>query len=250
MAGALASVGIASFRFDKRGVGQSGGDYLSTGFHKETADAAAALATLAAAPEVDSQRIAVVGHSIGALVAIRLAAADQNLGPVAALAGPARSGREVLTRQTNRIAESLPGPAWLLPALFRLAQRYSLGKAARSPSDAVRVLGKRQPAKWMSEYMAHDPETELRQVRCPVLAITGGKDLQVDPTDVNRIGSLVAGRFTGETPGTLTHLLRHQDGPAGILTYASQLKRPTDQALLQSVATWIANQGDDPPFGT
>ena len=50
LASALADHGVASFRFDKRGVGESGGDYVTTGFERETDDAAAALAVLRGAP--------------------------------------------------------------------------------------------------------------------------------------------------------------------------------------------------------
>lgn len=242
MANALAAVGIASLRFDKRGVGSSSGDYLSTGFHTETADAATAFATFAAAPEVDQNRIALIGHSIGALIAIRLAAADPNLGPVVMLAGPARNGNDVLTWQGDRIASTLPGPGWLLPKLFRLIQNRNLERVRASSAATIRVLSKRQPARWMREYMAHNPEAELRKVGCPVLAITGRKDLQVDHHDVARIESLVCGDFTGRTPDNLTHVLRLEEGPAGILSYSSQLKRPVDQALLQSVSAWIADR--------
>ena len=56
--------------------------------------------------------------------------------------------------------------------------------------------------------MAYDPARDLAAVRCPVLAITGANDIQVDPDDVARIGELVAAPFTGETPEGLTHLLR------------------------------------------
>jgi hypothetical protein len=55
-------------------------------------------------------------------------------------------------------------------------------------------------------------------IRCPVLAVTGRKDIQVDPDDVAHIGGLVSGPFTGETPAELTHLLRVHPGPPGIGT--------------------------------
>ena len=140
MADALAAAGVASYRFDKRGVGSSAGDYLSTGFHTETADAAAALAALAGAPEVTKNQIGLVGHSVGALIAVRLAADNSDVSSVVMLAGPARSGREVLAWQGDRIAASLPGPRWLLPRIFRSVQTHNLAKVERSTTDTVRVL--------------------------------------------------------------------------------------------------------------
>ena len=75
LAAALAAHGVASLRFDKRGVGASGGEYLSAGFQRETADAGAALAALRGSPSIDPERVAIAGHSVGATIAIRLAAA-------------------------------------------------------------------------------------------------------------------------------------------------------------------------------
>ena len=126
----LASHGIASLRFDKRGVGESGGQYLTTGFHRETADAAAALSALRNSPSIDPTRVAIIGHSVGATIAIRLAAAAAHSAnahseggggaadppPVAVpallgvvlLAGAARPGAEVMAWQSRRIAATLP----------------------------------------------------------------------------------------------------------------------------------------------
>ena len=64
--------------------------------------------------------------------------------------------------------------------------------------------------------MEYDPARDLPAVRCPVLAITGRNDIQVDPDDIRRIGDLVAGPFTGETPEALTHLLRVHAGPPSL----------------------------------
>lgn len=74
LAVALAEAGIASLRYDKRGTGSSSGDYLRTGFDQETEDAATALVTLRALDGVDLARTGVTGHSVGAVVAMRLAA--------------------------------------------------------------------------------------------------------------------------------------------------------------------------------
>ena len=56
IADALAEVGVASLRYDKRGVGESDGDYLSMGFDDETSDAAAALEALRRIDGIDRSR--------------------------------------------------------------------------------------------------------------------------------------------------------------------------------------------------
>ena len=109
LARAFGERGIASTRFDKRGVRESTGDYLSTGFDRETADAAAALAALRAHPEVDSGRVVVLGHSVGATIAMRLGA-EAGLAGVVLLAGAAVRGDEVLRRQIASYQKQLREP--------------------------------------------------------------------------------------------------------------------------------------------
>ena len=72
LAEGLAARGVASLRYDKRGVGASSGDYLAATFSDETEDASNALNTLRGRPETNGQA-AVIGHSVGATIAMRLA---------------------------------------------------------------------------------------------------------------------------------------------------------------------------------
>ena len=56
--------------------------------------------------------------------------------------------------------------------------------------------------------MSYDPAPDLAAISCPVLAISGRKDVQVDASDVERMRMLVTSPFTARTPADLTHLLR------------------------------------------
>jgi pimeloyl-ACP methyl ester carboxylesterase len=109
IAAALAAHGVASLRIDKRRVGESGGDDMTAGLDRETRDAASALAALRDAPGIDAARAVVIGHSAGATIAIRLAAAGAGPAGIVLLAGAAHPGEEVMRDQTERIAASLRG---------------------------------------------------------------------------------------------------------------------------------------------
>ncbi len=245
LAAALAAHGVASLRFDKRGVGASGGEYLSAGFHRETADARAALGALRGSPSIDPTRVAIAGHSVGATIAIRLAAASGGAEPIAGvvlLAGAVRPGAEVMEWQSARIAATLPRALRPLRPLLVRMQARGRRRLRESTSDVIRVNWSRSPARWVREFMAYEPAPDLAAIRCPVLAITGGKDVQVDAADVDRMRELVDAPFTGDTPADLTHVLRTTPGPPGLAGYRAQLKQPPDPELMDRVAAWIRDR--------
>ena len=90
LAEALAAIGVASLRYDKRGVGASSGTFLAAGLNDNIADARSALAALSALPEVDPARIILIGHSEGAIIAAALATDQPALAGVVLLAEAAR----------------------------------------------------------------------------------------------------------------------------------------------------------------
>lgn len=92
--------------------------------------------------------------------------------------------------------------------------------------------------------MHYDPLGDLRLIACPLLAITGGSDVQVDPGDVDRIRRTVHCEFTGYTPEHLTHLLRIDVGPPGLRTYPAQMRRPMDAGTLNVISAWLGPQLD------
>jgi pimeloyl-ACP methyl ester carboxylesterase len=239
LAAALAARGVTSLRFDKRGVGESGGEYLRTGFDRETGDAASALLALRQASGVDGARITVVGHSVGATIAIRLSARYRWIAGAVLLAAASSTGEEVMRTQSERIAASMRGLQRLAARRFLRGQEDIRRQLLASEGDVVELEGG-LPARWFREYMAYDPALDLPAVTCPVLAITGRSDLQVDPADVERIGALVGGPFTGSTPDDLTHVLRLHPGRPSLSTYPAQLREPVNRDVLDTVAEWVA----------
>ncbi len=240
---ALAEAGLASLRYDKRGVGaSSGGDWRAVGLWELADDAKSALTFLAARPEVDGRRIVVLGHSEGAIIATHLAAHDSRACAAVLLSGSATSGEEVLMWQARNVVPSLPAP---VRGALRLLRIDPIAKVAKNhaklkatTSDVARIGGARVNARWFREFMAHDPKSDLSAITVPVLAITGGKDLQVDPADLNVISELVPEPVTVECPPLLTHTLRQQPGPASLRAYKKELRQPVDATLTDTVVSW------------
>ncbi|MER5644859.1 alpha/beta fold hydrolase [Streptosporangium sp. NPDC002524] len=239
LAAALAKEGIATLRYDRRGVGATSGDWHATGFADNRHDAAAALRALAGRPGIRADAVGVVGHSEGAVHAMSLGA-HPGVGAVVLLAGFARLGEDALRRQAGMIARGLPAPVRpLLPVLRALFTRH-LARVRTTRADVARVTGIRVNARWMREMLDHDPRPDLANIRVPVLAITGGKDVQVDPADLDEIRRLVLGEVEIHRIPDLTHPLRRDPGRPSMLSYPRLLRRPVDADLLALVAGWLA----------
>jgi uncharacterized protein len=246
LAAALANEGIATLRYDRRGVGATSGDWRATGFADNRHDAAAVLRALAARPEIRAGAIGVVGHSEGAVHAMSLGAHPE-VRAVVLLAGFARVGEDALRWQAGMIARDLPAPVrLLLPALRALAARQ-LARIKTTSTDVARVAGMPVNARWMRELLTHDPRPDLANIQVPVLAITGGKDIQVDPADLDEISRLVPGEVEVHRIPDLTHLLRRDPGRPSVRSYPRLLRQPVDADLLTQVAGWLAHRLQELP---
>ncbi|WP_410675270.1 alpha/beta hydrolase family protein [Amycolatopsis sp. cmx-4-68] len=235
LAATLARHGIASLRYDRRGVGATPGDWHTVGFLDNRADAAAALQALRGHPEVRGRAVGVLGHSEGAVHAMWLAAHTH---PAAAvlLAGYARSGEAAVQWQLGRLAETMPRP---LSRVLRRVASKQLARVSATTTDAARMGGIRVNAKWWREQLAYDPRADLSRIQAPVFAITGRKDVQVDPADLDVIANLVPGARIRRVPD-LTHLLRRTDGPGTVFGYRKLLRRSVEDDLLTGIAQWLA----------
>jgi hypothetical protein len=165
VAEALGAVGVCTLRFDKRGVGASGGDYISVGMDQRAADVSAARDWLAA--KTSGLPLLAIGHSEGTYYAAQLAA-DGLADGIVLLSGSARPGSDVLTYQVTEIGARLPASARLILRLMRTdverAQRKNLAKILASQADVIRLQGQRVGARWVRDFVAYDPAPVLARV--------------------------------------------------------------------------------------
>ncbi|MGY1662683.1 alpha/beta hydrolase family protein [Geodermatophilus sp. SYSU D00705] len=242
LAHALAAGGIASLRYDKRGVGESPGDWRTAGFTDNVDDLGRAREALAARPEVDPARIVLAGHSEGALLAAALAARGARTAGVVLLSPSATPGEELLRWQARQIAPTLPAPVRALLRLFRTDLEAKVvanhARIRATTTDVARIGGVRLNARWTREFMAHDPRTDLARLSVPVLALTGEKDLQVPVADLDVLRATVPGPVEVHQVPDLTHTLRRQPGPASLRAYRSELRSPVDPRVLATVVDW------------
>ena len=245
----LSREGLATFRYDKRGVGESEGDFWETGLEDLLADAKQAVSWLKTRDDIDSSKVYVLGHSEGALLAMRVAAEDPSIAGVVLLAGSAKTGEETIVWQTKKISESITGLNRAIIKLLRIdvmkSIQKNLNRIKETTKDSTRIQGRKINAKWMREFLKYDPRDALKMIQSPVLAITGSNDVQVDPKDLQTMQELVPGSVEShEIPG-LTHLLRIDTSGQGLKTYKKQTKQPVDQSVVDKIISWLQSLEKD-----
>lgn len=241
----LAEAGWASLRYDKRGVGASEGDYLSTGFFDELADAEAARDWLLTRSDVAT--VVAIGHSGGALQSAELAGRAPAIAGAVLLSTSAKTGEETLRWQARQIGDRLlPGPVRALMHLFRTdvlkQQDKSIAKLKATTADVTRMNLVKVNAKWMREFIAYDPLPAIAAASAPLLAITGSKDVQVDPADLAVVAATAPHAQVLEVPD-VDHILRYEPGPiSNPRYYGRQIGKPLDPRVTEAIITWLGQR--------
>jgi dipeptidyl aminopeptidase/acylaminoacyl peptidase len=171
IADALGRHGIAVLRMDDRGTGASGGTFKGSTSADFAEDVRAGLAYLRTRPEIRANRLAVLGHSEGALIAPMVAEKEPKLRAIVLLAGIAQPGRTALYFQMKNGIEH---NTKLTPEA-RASQIAEIDKTidARAAADP-----------WLKYFLTYDPAATMRHVKTPVLILTGSHDQQAVPEEV------------------------------------------------------------------
>lgn len=249
-----ARIGFASLRYDKRGVGGSGGSFVEAGMYDLVDDAVAAVQFLKQQPQIDPERIYILGHSEGAILAPQVFEREPVKGLIL-LSGIAESLKATVDRQNEMVFEELgkmTGFKGFLIRLLGVANKArkdsvkSFNKMMNSTTDTIRLKGIKVNAKWFREHYNYDVSASLPNVTCPTLVITGAKDIQVPPDHAEKIASLVTGPAEWHVVPDLVHILRKTNSEPTMLglkkDYGQAVKLPIDQELVSLVSHWLQTQ--------
>jgi pimeloyl-ACP methyl ester carboxylesterase len=206
--------GIAVLRFDDRGTAESQGIFNTATTLDFSYDAEAAVKYLQSRKEINKSRIGLIGHSEGGLIAPMIAARSKDVAFIVLLAGPGLRGDSLLLLQQTLIGRVSGVPDSNLHKLSQInrgafniilnvTDSSQLKKDLQTYMDAVLKsnAGAGLPegvnetdyidkqikllfSPWMQYFLRYDPAPALKQVKCPVLAIGGDKDLQV-PAEID-----------------------------------------------------------------
>jgi hypothetical protein len=195
LADALAARGVASFRFDPRGCGDSDGAWERTDLFTRIDDARDAIGAMRSRPELDLRRMAIVGHGEGAVAAISVAIADPAIGAVGLIGAPARSQRDVLRRgvaQRSRTGTDLEHPA--VAAFDRWSEELIERAERRERSMTVAIGGEEVHLDLAAlEQAIHTPALALiTMLHRNVVLAHGSLDAWVDPGESRLLADVLA----------------------------------------------------------
>jgi pimeloyl-ACP methyl ester carboxylesterase len=250
LADVLGRAGIATLRYDDRGVGGSTGDVLNATTEDFRDDALAGIKLL----RERFDKVGVIGHSEGGLIALMLAA-DKQADFIVSLAGVAVSGIELIVAQSRTSLESAGYPKDQIDTFCK-----AIGEAAY-----VRVHGGRMPfvdeldlpddlkqayqgilvqiqSPWMQKLLSLEMRPRLGSITCPVLALNGTKDIQVDcesNLSALREGLPANPRNRIEALEGLNHLFQHCT--TGAVSEYRQIEETIAPEALALIVAWLSD---------
>lgn len=270
----LTRQGVAVLRFDDRGFGLSTGNYENSTAADFATDVEAAVSYLKKRKEIKIQQIGLIGHSEGGMIAPMIATRSRDIAFMVLLAAPGVHNYDLWIRQLSdivetqgiskekqepliqcyreiyRILKATPGQA-AQPELEKYLKAHLTDFTAGQPLPP----GKEKPfidqmvetfiQPWFRYFITYNPIPNLEKTKCPVLALNGEKDLQVNATQ-NLLGInqalTKAGNKSFKTiplPG-LNHLFQEcKTGAPGEYGTITQTFSPE---ALKTISEWIQIQ--------
>jgi len=248
LAWGLASRGIAVLRYEKRTRKYAAlfAKNLGNLTVKEevTDDARAAAAFLATQPEIEKTRIYVLGHSLGAMLAPRIAEGDSQIAGIVIMAGTTRPLGQVVVEQIKYLS-TLNGPVGdgakkQIEAAAKFDQDYN--SPTLKLGDTVTMLGVPVPAAYVLDLRSYDPAATAARLKIPILVIQGESDYQVTMKDFAGWQKTLGGRsnVTMKTYPGLCHLFT----PGGNPPSPEDYDKPghVAKSTVEDIANWIGTR--------
>ena len=251
LADSLARAGIASIRYDDRGVAQSTGDFAAATTDTFALDAQRVVEH---ARTIFAGKVGIIGHSEGGYIAYQLAA-EGVVDFAVSIAGPAIPCREIILDQ-NRFSLEKAGLSeeQITTALAIVSEAFDVIAAGGTPDfDAIagerasqlpeslmaslRATSQASTTLWVRRFVQLDAAPYLRTIKCPLMAIFGTLDTQVrSSANYPRVSELCPSANAVEYPG-LNHLMQH--AVTGAVTEYSQIPETMSPEVIADIAAFI-----------
>ena len=247
IADALARQGIASLRYDDRGWNDKNIDFGQFTTADFLQDAASALPLL----RKRFNKVGILGHREGGTIAMMLAA-EGKADFIVSLAGMAISGKETLIMQNRQAMSAIGLPKETVDSycnsISKALDEIASGKKANeiNINDVPQALKpitikalQQADTPYIRHFLTIDVGKLLPKIKCPVLALNGTKDTQVDcDANTTRIEKGLADcKHSIKKIDGVNHMFQHCN--TGIVTEYQQIEETISPEVLQEVAKWI-----------
>lgn len=271
----LTRKGIATLRYDKRGIGGSTGHDCTYTFNEDAQDASAAVAFLQSRKDIDPHQIGLLGTSEGGIIAYQLAARSKKISFIVLLGTPALNGERSMFLQhslvwkatglSDRVVsieanmekdcfENIKNEKDDAKALvkikntvvdYRAKMTDDDQKALKTTLDTVDQWGKALESPFWRCVFSYDPNDDLLKVKCPVLSVWGDKDLLVPPGEQRPAleAALRKGKnadFTLKVLPRVNHAMQHCK--TGSPSEFVNLPETVAPEVLQIIDEWVEKQ--------
>ena len=246
LAEGLASRGIAVLRYDKRTRTHANRINTIPAFtvkDEVVDDAVAAVKKMRETRGIRTDRVFVLGHSLGGMLAPRIGAADPSIAGLIVMAGLARSLDQAISDQIRYLA--------MLDGKMSAEEQSSLDAVTKLAAD-VRALKPSDPppvspmfsapASYWIDLRGYDPPASAAGLKQPMLVLQGERDYQVTMDDFAAWQRGLGSRANVQLKSypALNHLFIAGSGPSAPAEYSQA--GHVDEAVVRDIAAWIARQ--------
>ena len=250
VANALADAGFIVLRYDKRGVGQSGGRSESARLADYAEDAKAAIKAMSDRKDVDRKRIAVVGHSEGGWIAMLASSKNDRVSAVGLIATVGVTGQELNLYQVVHGLERSGRPENEQQSTIDLQKQIQQAVVTGKGWEAINVSDsvKRQAdTPYFQSFLTFDPAKYMKDVEQPLLIVQGERDMQVPPSNADQLETLAKSRKKNvpvdkiKVPG-INHLLVPAT-TGEVEEYGRLADRQVSPAVTTALIEWLRRTG-------
>lgn len=268
----LTNKGLAVLRYDDRGFGESTGDFSSSTSIDFGRDAVAAIDYLKTRKEINPKKIGLIGHSEGGVIAPMIASQNNDVAFVVSLAGVMITGGKLLILQKEMqlrsmgsseefIAKEINFDTGIMEVVTNSAvdslknnlETYVTQYFKDHPKFAAdhgltevyykQVIVDTYSSPWLSNLIKYDPQDSLENLKCPLLALNGEKDLQVPVKENFEVLQTImktdsSKNFTLKSYPDLNHLF--QESETGAVREYSQIEQTFSPTVLKDIYDWIS----------
>ena len=271
----LTKKGIAVLRYDDRGIGESKGDFKTATTADFATDVESAITYLKSRKEINKNKIGLIGHSEGALIASIVASKSKDISFIVLLAGTGIQGDKLLLLQQELISKAngtseadIKKSNQTNAKLFEMVVQSNNNQKLKTDltnlinetlkndtsleipngltkEEFISMQVNQISSPWMQYFLKFNPAISLGKINCPILAVNGEKDLQVPPNE--NLTAIKNASTIGENKNVtikkfpnLNHLF--QECITGLPNEYTEIEQTFSPIVLAEITKWILNQ--------